>query len=114
MKLRNFIASILIIGSTASPALFPKPAHANFIFDALTSDEMVKLYEYDRDVIDKQREAAGMDTTRSKMQRKIMACTFNGWFGSQCVKDWDYDGIYRGLDRAKNGAINGIKDLSYN
>ncbi len=108
MKIRNFIASILIIGS-ASTIVLPNPANAGWAIDSLMSDEMIKGYEYDRDVLDKKREDAGKDITRSKMQRKIMSCTLGPWLGSQCIKDWDWDGINRGAERAKNGMINGIK-----
>jgi hypothetical protein len=60
------------------------------VLDTIISHELTEAYLRDRDVIDAKRREAGYPTDRSKVQRKIAACSIAfKWLGEQCIYDWD-------------------------
>jgi hypothetical protein len=86
-KAVTFFATVALL---AQSSIAPKPAQAGWFVDSLITDALTAGYDYDKDVIDKKRAEAGKDIERSKLQRKIFACTLGGpWLFDKCRKDWD-------------------------
>jgi hypothetical protein len=86
-KAFTFFATVALL---AQSTISPKPAAAGLLFDFAVTEVITAGYDYDKDVLDKKRADACKDIERSKLQRKIFACTVGSpWIFDKCVKDWD-------------------------